>query len=245
VAVSNIQPIVISLATLDLDVVATEYVPINGGPFVLHAPAAGIYYLAYSVDVHNYRDGKSFSVGAPFEFYNNRYSVPPPGAADPVVVPQAGLNLDFGDAGLLPGIAGNVAYTGNQSGVRIGVQAFTDPSFTGAPDRDSHGLKPGCRYELEFMNPGQTYYLRSFPDFNDNRQPDPGEPFAACSNPVVAGADQTSVTIIFGDQGAATCVVLPPPALCGDCNGDGAVTANEITRVISNVFENSGGPPTQ
>ena len=36
-----------------------------------------------------------------------------------------------------------------------------------------------------------------------------------------------------------------PAQLCGDCNADGSVTANEITRVISNVFKESGGLPPQ
>jgi hypothetical protein len=33
--------------------------------------------------------------------------------------------------------------------------------------------------------------------------------------------------------------VVPSSLVCGDCDGDGAVTANEITRVISNVFRES------
>jgi hypothetical protein len=33
------------------------------------------------------------------------------------------------------------------------------------------------------------------------------------------------------------------PQICGDCNADGAVTANEITRVISNVFNENAGSP--
>jgi hypothetical protein len=32
---------------------------------------------------------------------------------------------------------------------------------------------------------------------------------------------------------------VPSSLVCGDCDGDGAVTANEITRVISNVFGES------
>ena len=206
VQVSASEPIIILLAAFDPNVhgVDRAYVPVNGGPFVLHAPAAGNYYLLYSVDVHNYQDG-ALSVGAPFEVYNNRYTVsfPAPFPADPVVVPQVGFNLDFGDAGIITGVAGTVAYTGNRSCGCIDIEAFANPGFSGAPDRDwydSGCREPNGRYELAFLDPGRPYYLRAFVDINDNRQLDPGEPFAIYgSNPVAAGPAQTNVNFSFGD----------------------------------------------
>jgi hypothetical protein len=37
----------------------------------------------------------------------------------------------------------------------------------------------------------------------------------------------------------------PSTETCGDCDGSGTVTANEITRVISNVFGENAGPSAQ
>jgi hypothetical protein len=222
VAVSYREPIVVLLVAFDPNVhaVDTAYVPVNGGPFVLHAPAAGNYYLLYSVDTHNYRDG-SLSVGAPFEVYNNRYlvSFPAPFPADPVAVPQAGLNLDFGDAGLILGIAGTVAYTGTRSCGCIAVQAFANPDFGGTPDREYDCVEPNGRYELEFLDPGETYYLRAFVDVNDNHQLDPGEPSGIYSdNPVATNPPPTNVDFTFGDPiapGARGLRIYVAPASTG------------------------------
>ena len=225
VVVSDSQPLIIFLAAADpnVDVVDIAEVPLSGGAFVLHAPAPGDYYLLYSVDVHDY--GDALSVGAPFEVYNNRFafSYPAPFPADPVSVPQAGLNLEFGDTALISGIAGTTTYTGQfpQGDIPpcICVQAFTDPLHTqadadywccGNQTRGTDG-RTG-RYELNHLqNPGTPYYLRVFVDLNDNRQLDPGELVGTCSNAVLAGPDQTDVSITFGDAGAATCIVPAAP----------------------------------
>ena len=254
VYVSDSQPILIILFALTPSIEQVDFtsVSVNGGSFVLHAPAAGEYGIFYSVDLHDYRDA-SASVGAPFELYENCYHLTFPArppCANLITVPQAGATLEFDDTAILSGIAGTVTYSGIQHvtpGDSLVVQAYSNPGFSGTPDRDYANAQRNGRYELIALDPGTSHYLRAFVDLNHNRQLDPGEPFGGCSNSVVAGPDQTGVTIAFGDQGPAMCIVLPPPtpALCGDCNANGTVTANEITRVISNIFKDGAGPPPQ
>jgi hypothetical protein len=218
--VSDSQPISVYLLAFGppLALLDIAYVSVNGGAFALHASAPGGYALFYSLDIHDYRD-ESSSVGAPFEVYNDCYHfslAPPemPPCADLITVPQAGVTLEFGDTAILSGIAGTVTYTGAQHvtpGNSLDVEAFSNPQFSGEPDLTFDYAERNGRYELITLGAGKSYYLRAFLDLNSNRQLDPGEPFGACSNAVVAGADQTGVTISFGDDGAATCIVPSPP----------------------------------
>jgi hypothetical protein len=263
--VSDDQPIHIILGTLTpgLGSVDDAYVSVNGGDFVLHASAPGEYGLFYSIDTHDYRNG-SDSVGAPFEFYDNCYqffSFPePPACASLVTLPQAGVSLTFGDTAFISGIAGTVTYTGTQPNAnrRLLVQAYSNPAFSGQPDRTYiYAHVSDGRYELDAMAPGTLHYLRAFVDFNSNRQLDPGEPFGECSNPVVAGTDQTDVSISFDDSGTARCLVpatptstptpayapspTPTPSPCvGDCNEDNSVTVDELLRMVNVALGNAG-----
>jgi hypothetical protein len=67
------------------------------------------YYLAYELDALPNSEDNEVNVGEPFRAYNNRIAAP----AHPIALPQAGLALDFDDAGRLTGIGGNVTYTGS------------------------------------------------------------------------------------------------------------------------------------
>jgi hypothetical protein len=248
-SVSGRSPIVISLLTFDPDVRVVDigFVSFSGGAFMLFAPAAGNYYLLYSIDIHNYWDG-SLSVGAPFEVYNNRYvvSLPGPFPADPVAVPQTGLKLDFGDAALIPGIAGKAAYTGTRSCGCVAVEAFANPDLSGTPDREYGCVEANGHYELEFLDPDDTYYLRAFVDVNDNGQFDPGEPFGTYSgNPVASNPPSTNVDFSFGDPsapGAQGLRIYVAPGSTGNASVYGGPTPTSSSDVwsIAGFPENYG-----
>jgi hypothetical protein len=256
--VSVSQPIQIFLFALtpNMEQVDFAYVSVNGGSFVLHAPAAGQYGLFYSVDTHDYRD-ETGSVGAPFEIYNNcyqfKYPAPPP-CADLISPPQAVLSLIFDDTAVLSGIAGTVTYTGIQHDPRRGpfVQAYSNSAFSGEPEFEYGPAQTNGRYELITLDPGTSHYLRAFVDLNRNDRLDPGEPVGTCSDAVVAGPDQTDVTITFGDAGAATCIVPAsptptptptpsptPPTCVGDCGNDGSVTVDELLTMVNIALGNA------
>jgi hypothetical protein len=206
--------------------VATTIVTTNGGNFTLTAAAPGNYYLAYELDVFPNSEDNDVNVGEPFQAYNNRIAAP----ADPVALPKAGLALNFDDSGRLPGIGGNVTYTGSQfavsSNTPLAVESFADPSLTGNAQNQAPISTNGGRYDFIVFDP-TPLYLRAFLDANGNRQFDPGEPFqiysgkdATPGDPVVPGPDRGAVDFEFGDATTATCA--------GDCNNDTFVTVDEL-----------------
>ncbi len=208
----------------DREQVATTIVTTNGGGFTLTAPAPGNYYLAYELDVFPNSEDNDVNVGEPFQAYNHRIAAP----ADPIALPMAGVALNFDDTGRLPGIGGNVTYTGSQFAVSSSsaliVEAFADPSLAGTADRGTATGTNGGRYDLIIFDT-TPLYLRAFLDANGNHQFDPGEPFQIYNgkstppgDPVVPGPDQGTVDFEFGD--AATCA--------GDCNNDTVVTIDEL-----------------
>ena len=140
-----------------------------------------------------------------------------------------GLTLNFDDAGRLPGIGGNVSYTGSKFAVSnssaLVVESFLDPSFTGNSENQAAITTDGGRYDFIVFDT-TPLYVRAFLDANRNGQLDPGEPFETYgANPVVPGPDQGAVDFEFGDPTAATCT--------GDCNNNGVVTVDELLTLVN------------
>ncbi len=71
------------------DPVADAVVTSNGGSYQIEAPSTGTYYLGYFLDLDD--DGRP--LGEPVELYSNQFKQP----GDPIIVPQAGIALDFDD----------------------------------------------------------------------------------------------------------------------------------------------------
>jgi hypothetical protein len=255
--VSDSRPILIALqsqigAKTEVD---RQSVTTNGGAFTLHTPVAGQYYLYYLVDVINIRDGSGFP-GEPAGIYNRTDGCTFEG--DLITVPQSGLDLEFDDSCIFSGIGGTVTYTGGLSGRGIIVQAFTDPNLNTAPAATYIYARNGGYYGIITLDT-DVYYLRALLDVNGDGIFEPGEPFAICASPIQAGPDQTGVNIAFGDGGASTCVISPPPVptptatstppptttatptgtstsqgtCVGDCGTDGSVTVDEILTMVN------------
>jgi hypothetical protein len=232
--VSNTTPIRLFLFQSDpfagdTEQVSTTIVTSNGGSFTLTAPAPGNYYLAYELDVLPNSEDNDVNVGEPFQAYNNRIT----GPADPIAVPMAGRALNFDDSGRLPGIGGNVTYTGSQFAVSgstaLLVESFAAPSLTGNAENQAPISTNGGRYDFIIFDT-TPLYLRAFLDANGNHQFDPGEPFqiyngksATPGDPVVPGPDQGAVDFAFGDS--TTCA--------GDCNNDTFVTVDELITLVN------------
>ena len=203
--VSSTRPIRIALyfnpqfigSPLDIATITT-----NGAEFTLSASEPGTYYLIYGLDVN---DDGAFSVGEPFALSNNKVD-PPPG---PIMLPQSGVAIEFGDTGIISGFAGTVTYTGSLGPVSaarsICVCPFADPGLT-----QDLGCVPatvnGARYDIVTFDTN-TYYLLTFLDLNNNIALDPGEPYVIYNNhgappgdPIVAGPMRTAVNITFGDE---------------------------------------------
>jgi hypothetical protein len=194
----------VSESPLIVNIETGEPVSTNPGNFMLQA-AGGTYGLFYYLDVlHTFaNDPDQPAVGAPYQFYDHKFEP----FGDPISVPQSGLQLDFDDSHLIPGIAGEVTYTGNQSDC-ITVEAFTDAALTDlAAEYDlKNCVRTNARYELLFLDPGQAYYLRACADLDGSESCDPGEPSTVyChsssppGDPVIASSTQTHVNFSFGD----------------------------------------------
>lgn len=215
----------------DANQVATTMVTTNGGSFTLTAPAAGNYYLAYELDVLPNSEDNDVNVGEPFQAYNNRIAAP----ADPIALPTTGLALNFDDTGRLPGIGGNVSYTGSQFAVSnsspLVVESSLDPSFTGNSENQAPITTNDDRYDFITFDT-TPLYLRAFLDANGNGQLDPGEPFEIYgANPVVPGPDEGAVDFEFGDPTTAMCA--------GDCNNNGVVTVDELLTLVNIALGNA------
>lgn len=216
------------------DEVSRTFVSVNGGSFILNAPAPGDYELVYFLDLHNLRDGTA-AVGAPAEIYNNRFAFP----GDVVHVSPGGVSglvLDLSDAMLLPGIEGKVRYTGKRPAPSIVVQAFANASLSGEPDHEYDYASNGGWYVFVILNPIPTgFYLRAFVDLNLNERLDPGEPFTIYngkgSSPgdrVLASQTATNVDITFGDEHIAGTI-----SVSGAVRYNGALGPVSPTRPIS------------
>jgi hypothetical protein len=238
--VSDSRPIGIDLisqlgAKTEVD---RAYIATNGAAFTLHAPAAGQYYLVYFLDVINIRDGSVFP-GEPFQFYNHRFTLP----LDTISVPQAGVNLEFDDTGIISGIGGIVTYTGSLSGRGIIVQAFTDPQLNTVPAFTYIYAHNGGYYAITTLD-SNVYYLRALLDVNGDGVFEPGEPFAICASPIRAGPDQTGVNITFGDGGASTCIVpslsTPTPTQAPSLTPTPTVTASPSAVTLSGTILYTG-----
>jgi hypothetical protein len=177
----------------------------NDGPFSVNL-SPGTYYVAVFLD---FLDVGVPVVGAPYQIYAQRYTLP----ADPLAVPAAGVSglaLSFDDEHLLSGILGTVSYTGHLGQVsrnsRLEVFAYRDPDLTMASGIEGTSKTNGGLYEIVTLDTN-SYYLLAFLDLNGNLMPDTGEPFeiyngkgAPPGDAVMASPTQTSINFSFGDE---------------------------------------------
>ncbi len=221
----------------------------NPGAFSFEAPAAGNYYMFYSLDEHN--DG-SVNIGTPFAVYNGRCNFP----GDPIAVPGT-VQLELGDTCFPSGIAGNMTYNGALGPVSeegpLCLQAFLDPDLLTngwwGPPCGTNQWNSGEGYDMPTFDT-RTYYLRAFLDLNGNGAFDGGEPFQVYNSKsgppgdsVVASTMQTDINFTFGDEN-----VTPPIHLSGTIRytgSQGPVSSNRPIRIrlhTDPLFENPAGP---
>ncbi|MFI5395793.1 MAG: plastocyanin/azurin family copper-binding protein [Candidatus Binatia bacterium] len=217
------------------------------------------YYLGFAFDVDG--DGQP-SVGEPFQLFNDRFVFP----ADPIAVPQSGIQLSFDDSGLLSGIAGAVRYDGHlgqvSSASPLIVASFADAGMTQSRGGAEVNANRGTYNIITLDN--NTYYLLAFFDINGNRQLDAGEPVQLFNNkgkppgdPVLALPNQIAINFQFADDNLAsgstptptpsvaaatptsTPTPSPTPVCVGDCNGNGQVTVDEILTMVNIALGNA------
>lgn len=146
------------------------------------------------------------------------------------------------------GFSGKLSYTGSLGPVSarrpLCVCIYTDAQLTKRlgcvieSANDSH-YSVNTRTAID-------YFVIAFLDIHVNERLDPDEPYeifndraAVPADPVLGNSGRTDVDFEFGDEnlpGAATATptVTPvPPALAGDCNGDGVVSIDELVRGVA------------
>lgn len=130
---------------------------------------------------------------------------------------------------------------------------FTDPQLSNGIGCGVYGHND-AGYTFQFGN--RDYYAIAFLDVHKNDAHDPDEPFeifrdrgVAPGDPVNGRSARSDVDFTFGDENlpgaptetptvapsatpTGTPTVPSPPAVVGDCDGDGHVSVNELVRGV-------------